>query len=316
MPNPITVLFLCTGNSARSILAEALLAHNGGDRFRSLSAGSDPKGAVHPQSIETLRRAGLPTEGYRSKSWDEFGGPDAPVIDIVVTVCDNAAGEICPVWPGGPMKAHWGIDDPAAAPADAQEIAFAEAYRQMEARIDRLVALPLDTLDREAAQQALRAIGADIGATEEARRQADPAPAVTIYHNPACGTSRNTLAMIRNAGIEPEVIEYLKTPPSRAQLIALLDRAGMKPRDLLREKGTPFAELGLGDESLSDEALINAMMAHPILINRPLVVTPLGVRLCRPSEVVLDILPAPQRGAFTKEDGEQVIDAHGERVAG
>jgi arsenate reductase (glutaredoxin) len=117
---------------------------------------------------------------------------------------------------------------------------------------------------------------------------------VVIYHNPACGTSRNTLAMIRNAGIEPHVIEYLKTPPSRDELRALLARAGLTPRDVLREKGTPYAELGLGDESLSDEALIDAMMAHPVLINRPLVATPLGVRLCRPSEVVLDILPASQ----------------------
>jgi arsenate reductase (glutaredoxin) len=117
---------------------------------------------------------------------------------------------------------------------------------------------------------------------------------VVIYHNPACGTSRNTLAMIRNAGIEPHVIEFLKTPPSRDELRALLARAGLTPRDVLREKGTPYAELGLGDESLSDEALIDAMMAHPVLINRPLVATPLGVRLCRPSEVVLDILPASQ----------------------
>ncbi|MGA1799965.1 arsenate reductase (glutaredoxin) [Sphingomonas sp. 4RDLI-65] len=138
---------------------------------------------------------------------------------------------------------------------------------------------------------------------------------VTIFHNPACGTSRNTLAMIRNAGIEPHVVEYLKTPPSRALLVELIDRAGMRPRDLLREKGTPYAELGLGDTSLSDDALVDAMMAHPILINRPLVVSPLGVKLCRPSEAVLDLLPEPQQGAFTKEDGEQVVDASGQRVA-
>ena len=138
---------------------------------------------------------------------------------------------------------------------------------------------------------------------------------IVIYHNPECGTSRNTLAMIRNAGIEPHVVEYLKTPPSRAMLESLIDRAGLSPRELLREKGTPYAELGLGDESLSDAALIDAMMEHPILINRPLVVSPLGVRLCRPSEMVLDILPSPQRGAFTKEDGEQVVDAAGERIA-
>lgn len=137
---------------------------------------------------------------------------------------------------------------------------------------------------------------------------------IIIYHNPECGTSRNTLAMIRNAGIEPHVIEYLKTPPSRALLGELIDRAGMTARDLLREKGTPFAELGLGDTTLADEALLDAMMAHPILINRPLVVSPLGVKLCRPSEVVLDLVPTGQQGAFAKEDGEQVVDASGQRV--
>jgi arsenate reductase len=138
---------------------------------------------------------------------------------------------------------------------------------------------------------------------------------VVIYHNPACGTSRNTLALIRNAGIEPHVVEYLKTPPSRALLIELIDRAGITPRDLLREKGTPYAELGLGDASLTDAALLDAMMAHPVLINRPLVVSPLGVRLCRPSEAVLDLLSEPQQGAFAKEDGEQVVDAAGQRIA-
>ncbi|ORE98629.1 arsenate reductase (glutaredoxin) [Aurantimonas sp. 22II-16-19i] len=129
---------------------------------------------------------------------------------------------------------------------------------------------------------------------------------VTIYHNPQCGTSRNTLAMIRQSGEEPEVIEYLKTPPSRETLIELLDMMGMKPRDLLREKGTPYHELGLDDEKLSDEELLQAMMENPILINRPIVVTDKGVRLCRPSEKVLEILPNPDIGAFTKEDGEVV----------
>ncbi len=138
---------------------------------------------------------------------------------------------------------------------------------------------------------------------------------VIIYHNPACGTSRNTLALIRNAGIEPHVIEYLKTPPSRRMLEQLIRRMGIAPSALLREKGTPYAELGLGDESLSDEALVDAMMAHPILINRPIVVTSKGVRLCRPSEEVLDILPAAQQGEFVKEDGERVIDGQGRRVA-
>ncbi|WP_019834441.1 arsenate reductase (glutaredoxin) [Sphingomonas sp. PR090111-T3T-6A] len=137
---------------------------------------------------------------------------------------------------------------------------------------------------------------------------------IIIYHNAACGTSRNTLALIRNSGIEPHVVEYLKTPPSRALLVEMIDRAGMTPRDLLREKGTPYAELGLDDATLTDQALLDAMVEHPILINRPLVVTPLGVRLCRPSEVVLDILPDAQKGAFAKEDGEQVVDAAGRRV--
>jgi arsenate reductase len=137
---------------------------------------------------------------------------------------------------------------------------------------------------------------------------------VTIYHNPNCGTSRNTLAMIRNAGIEPEVVEYLKTPPDRETLKDLIARAGLTVRAALREKGTPYAELGLGDASLSDEQLLDAMMEHPILMNRPFVATPLGVRLCRPSEAVLDILPAGQKGAFTKEDGEQVVDGEGKRL--
>jgi arsenate reductase (glutaredoxin) len=137
---------------------------------------------------------------------------------------------------------------------------------------------------------------------------------VVIYHNPACGTSRNTLGLIRNAGIEPHVIEYLKCPPGRALLTRLIARAGLTPRQLLREKGTPFAELKLDDPALSDEQLLDAMMAHPILINRPLVVSPKGVRLCRPSEDVLDLLPPPQ-GEFCKEDGELVIDASGRRVA-
>ena len=137
---------------------------------------------------------------------------------------------------------------------------------------------------------------------------------IIIYHNPECGTSRNTLAMIRNAGIEPHVIEYLKTPPSRALLVELIGRAGMKPRDLLREKGTPFHELGLGDPKLNDDELLDAMVSHPILINRPLVVSPLGVKLCRPSEVVLDILPRDQRGSFTKEDGERVVASDGSRI--
>ncbi len=136
---------------------------------------------------------------------------------------------------------------------------------------------------------------------------------VIIYHNPNCGTSRNTLALIRNSGVEPHVIEYLKSPPSRVMLKELITRMGISARALLREKGTPYAELGLGDPQLSEEALIEAMLAHPILINRPIVVSPKGVKLCRPSEEVLALLP-PQRGEFFKEDGERVIDEHGRRV--
>jgi arsenate reductase len=137
---------------------------------------------------------------------------------------------------------------------------------------------------------------------------------VIIYHNPDCGTSRNTLAMIRNAGVEPHVIEYLKTPPSRTMLRQLIARMGISVRALLREKGTPYAELGLSDPNFTDEQLLDAMQAHPILINRPIVVTPQGVRLCRPSEQVLDLLP-PQQGQFVKEDGERVVDERGRRVA-
>lgn len=137
---------------------------------------------------------------------------------------------------------------------------------------------------------------------------------VVIYHNPACGTSRNALALIRNAGIEPHVVEYLKSPPSRALIRQMLARAGLSVRDALREKGTPYAELGLSDPALTDDQLLDAVEAHPVLLNRPLVVSPRGVRLCRPSETVLDLLPA-QRGAFAKEDGEPVVDGQGRRVA-
>lgn len=137
---------------------------------------------------------------------------------------------------------------------------------------------------------------------------------ITIYHNPACGTSRNTLALIRNAGVEPQVIEYTKTPPSREVLEDMIQSAGLTVRQAIRENGTPYAELGLDDPALTDEQLLDAMLAHPILINRPFVVTPYGVRLCRPSEAVLDILSLPQKGPFIKEDGEVVINEKGERV--
>ncbi len=137
---------------------------------------------------------------------------------------------------------------------------------------------------------------------------------ITIYHNPACGTSRNTLALIRNSGAEPEVIEYLKTPPTKAQLQQLLAAMGIGTRALLREKGTPYAELGLADPKWTDDELLDHVVQHPILMNRPVVVTPLGTRLCRPSEAVLDILPDAQRAAFSKEDGEAVVNAEGKRV--
>jgi arsenate reductase len=138
---------------------------------------------------------------------------------------------------------------------------------------------------------------------------------ITIYHNPDCGTSRNTLAMIRNTGAEPEIIEYLVNPPTRAKLTELLAAMAMPARDLLRQKGALYEELGLADPALGEEALIDAMMAHPILINRPIVITPRGTKLCRPSELVLDILPQPQLQAFTKEDGEKVIDEQRRRVS-
>jgi arsenate reductase len=139
---------------------------------------------------------------------------------------------------------------------------------------------------------------------------------ITVYHNPQCGTSRNVLALIRNSGVEPEVIEYLKTPPTQARLAELVAATGQGVRALIREKGTPYAELGLDQPHWSDEQLLAFMVAHPVLINRPLVVSPLGVKLCRPSEAVLDLLPNPQQGAFAKEDGEAVVDAQGHRVGG
>lgn len=137
---------------------------------------------------------------------------------------------------------------------------------------------------------------------------------VTIFHNPACGTSRNTLGLIRNAGIEPAIVEYLSNPPTREQLVSMIAAAGLTVREALRQKGTPYAELGLDNEKLTDDELLDAMLRHPILINRPFVVTGLSTRLCRPSEEVLDILPQPQRGYFAKEDGEVVINEKGERV--
>ncbi|HEU4486816.1 MAG TPA: arsenate reductase ArsC [Povalibacter sp.] len=154
------VLFLCTGNSARSILAEALLNHLGAGRFHAFSAGSFPKGRVNPAAIELLERTGLPTGNLRSKSWDEFAAPGAPPIDFVITVCDNAAGEVCPVWPGKPMTAHWGIADPAEVEGDAQKAAaFRKALTELEARIKLFVNVPIESLDRMTLQQKVRGIG-------------------------------------------------------------------------------------------------------------------------------------------------------------
>lgn len=159
------VLFLCTGNSARSILAEALLNHDGAGRFVAYSAGSFPKGQVHPMAIEVLKSLGFPHEGYRSKSWDEFAGDAAPRFDFIITVCDNAAGEICPIWPGQPVSAHWGIEDPAAIEGEGQRDAFVQALRYLRRRIELFLALPLETLDEMALQNKLRAIGQTEGAT-------------------------------------------------------------------------------------------------------------------------------------------------------
>jgi arsenate reductase len=158
---PYNVLFLCTGNSARSIMAEALLNHWGHGRFRSFSAGSRPKGEVHPLTLETLRRSHLPTEGLHSKSWSEFSGPGAPKLDFVFTVCGNAAKEQCPYWPGQPMTAHWGVDDPAAAEGTREERvrAFHRAMRELEARIKLFISLPIASLDRMTLQDRLREIG-------------------------------------------------------------------------------------------------------------------------------------------------------------
>jgi len=155
------VLFLCTGNSARSILAESLLNTLGKGRFRGFSAGSFPKGQVHPTALELLKRMDLPYEGFRSKSWDEFAAPDAPPLDFIVTVCDNAAGEVCPVWPGKPMTAHWGIPDPAAVEGSDADKAFAfrKAFKELETRIKLFVELPIASLDAMTLREKLRAIG-------------------------------------------------------------------------------------------------------------------------------------------------------------
>jgi len=164
MSEPYNVLFLCTGNSARSILAEAILNAQGGGRFRAFSAGSFPKGEVHPAALDLLRELGHDTAGMRSKSWDEFASPDAPRLDFIITVCDNAAGEVCPIWPGKPVTAHWGIEDPAAVEGGVQREAFWTAYQQLKRRIDLFLALPLESIGELALANRLR----DIGKTESA----------------------------------------------------------------------------------------------------------------------------------------------------
>jgi len=304
------VLFLCTGNTARSILAEGILRKDGKGRFRAFSAGSQPKGVVNPFALKVLDACGYPAEGYRSKSWQEFAASDAPRMDFVFTVCDSAAGEACPVWPGQPMTAHWSIEDPAAVEGSDidKERAFTQAFKILKNRISLFAALPVASLDRASLHRKL----VEIGQSEDASSARNSAGHngiidVILYHNPECGTSRNVLAMIRNAGIEPHIIEYVKTPPSRAMLVQLIKRMGLPVRALLREKGTPYAELNLADPTLTDDQLLDAMVAHPILINRPIVVSNNRVKLCRPSEQVLDLLP-PQRAEFIKEDGERVID--------
>jgi protein-tyrosine-phosphatase len=153
------VLFLCTGNSARSILAEAILNHAGKGRFRAFSAGSFPKGEVHPSALRTLAECGLPSAGFRSKSWDEFAAHDAPELDFIFTVCDNAAGETCPIWPGKPMTAHWGVEDPAAISGERQSEAFFAAFHALKRRIDLFLALPIESIDELSLQNRLNAIG-------------------------------------------------------------------------------------------------------------------------------------------------------------
>ena len=161
------VLFLCTGNSARSILAESLLNHDGAGRFAAFSAGSFPKGQVHPMALEVLKSLGFPHAGFRSKSWDEFSGPDAPVFDFIFTVCDNAAGETCPIWPGHPMTAHWGIEDPAAIEGEGQRDAFVQALRYLRRRIELFLALPLSAIDDMALKAKLKDIGRQEGASTQ-----------------------------------------------------------------------------------------------------------------------------------------------------
>jgi arsenate reductase len=310
------VLFLCTGNSARSIIAEAILNRDGAGRFRAFSAGSAPKGEVNPFALRVLESRDYPTAGLRSKSWEEFSRRGAPVMDFVFTVCDNAASETCPVWPGQPMAAHWGIEDPAAVEGtDVQRLAaFEMAFYYLEKRISLFRNLPIRSLDELALGARLREIGRSVGAGSRGVEPDAATMDVVMYHNPDCGTSRNTLGLVRNCGVEPHIVEYLKTPPTRVLLRRLVARMDVPLRAILRDKEPIFRELGLDRPNIDDEALLDAIEAHPILINRPIVVSPKGVKLCRPSELVIDLLP-PQRAEFFKEDGERVVDENGRQVA-
>lgn len=310
------VLFLCTGNSARSILAEAILSKDGAGRFRAFSAGSRPKGNVNPFALRVLASRNYPTAGLRSKSWEEFSRPGAPVMDFVFTLCDTEASETCPVWPGQPMTAHWGIEDPAAVEGtDVQKLAaFEMAFYYLDKRISLFRNLPIRSLDELALGTRLHDIGRTEGAAGRGLEPDAAALDVIVYHNQDCGTSRNTLGLIRNAGVEPHIIEYMKTPPTRVLLRRLAARMGVPLRAIVRDKEPIFRELGLDSVNVTDETFLDAIEAHPILLNRPIVISPKGVRLCRPSELVIDLLP-PQKAEFFKEDGERVVDERGHQVA-
>ena len=252
-----------------------------------------PRAPCNPCTLELLKRLDYDITRFRSKPWDEFAQPGAPKLDFVITVCDSAAAEACPIWPGHPMTgalghARSGRDRAGFAVLSDIALAFAETYRMLDKPPQ-----PVRQSENDGPEPN--------GAAKERGQEHCEEKMITIYHNPDCGTSRNVLGLIRNCGAEPHIIEYLKTPPSRAELVSLLEQMGITPRQLLREKGTPFHALKLGDPKWSDAELIDTMIAHPILINRPIVVTPLGARLCRPSETVLDILPDPQLGPFNKE---------------